>query len=207
MFVFLILYYINCYQSFHFLPPQYLNVITVWLIGSSYLARARCHVQDESLGVSDGCLWLTRSGMRWAELAPLVEAQVRQTNKAPRALILHLGSNDLGQSTTCGLYHDMFTSLLRIRLLLPTTTIIWSDMLARLYWRTATCPIRLEVARNKLNRRIGNRVAELCGVRVEHTLIVKHDTDLYAWDGVHLSRKGMDIFLQDITTALRATMN
>ncbi|XP_048243000.1 uncharacterized protein LOC124112083 isoform X2 [Haliotis rufescens] len=141
-------------------------------------------------------------GMRWKELDTILDAQVKATRRSPRALIIHLGSNDLCSVKGSQLYLDMVASILRIQLQLPDTKIIVSSMLPRRYWHDARDPLKIEGMRKNINRRLANRVKELGGTMVPHPQILASDKTWYAWEGVHLSDKGLCVFTDNVLHAL-----
>jgi hypothetical protein len=48
-------------------------------------------------------------------------------------MIIHCGSNDLTEVKTAHLIHDISADIIRFKLLLPNTKIVWSDILMRRY--------------------------------------------------------------------------
>ncbi|XP_048249529.1 uncharacterized protein LOC124131745 [Haliotis rufescens] len=51
-----------------------------------------------------------------------------KTGQHPRAILIHLGSNDICKWKASQLYLDIHLAMLRLHLLMPQTTILWSDM-------------------------------------------------------------------------------
>ncbi|XP_071097708.1 uncharacterized protein [Haliotis cracherodii] len=177
--------------------------VDIWMVGSSYMARARQYLLLKGTSPNQPrMLWLARGGMRWKELDTILDAQVKATRRSPRALIIHLGSNDLCSVKGSQLYLDMVASILRIQLQLPDTKIIVSSMLPRRYWHDARDPRKIEGMRKNINRRLTNRVKELGGTTVPHPQILASDKTWYAWEGVHLSDKGLCVFTDNLLHAL-----
>ena len=56
-------------------------------------------------------------------------------------MIIHCGSNDLTEVKTADLIHDISADIIRFKLLLPNTKIIWSDILMRRYWHGMAGPL------------------------------------------------------------------
>jgi hypothetical protein len=54
-------------------------------------------------------------------------------------MIIHCGSNDLTEVKIADLIHDISADIIRFKLLLPNTKIVWSDILMRRYWKVYNC--------------------------------------------------------------------
>ena len=162
------------------------------------MVRAQQRVGEEW----PSCLWLARGGMRWNQLSTIIELQLRLSGKHPRALLIHLGSNDLGHLKSSELYLNIHADLLRLRLLLPDTTLVWSSILPRKHWMGVDDFHAMEIARRKLTRRVANRIRELGGVVVQYPNITATAPDMHCWDGVHLSKKGLSHFVNCIYQAI-----
>ena len=74
--------------------------------------------------------------MLWKDLTARVDEKLKAL-PPPFMLFIQLGSNDIGNIKACELIDDIKRDILRIRLLLPETRIIWSDILMRRYWHVA----------------------------------------------------------------------
>ncbi|XP_048237605.1 uncharacterized protein LOC125372305 isoform X2 [Haliotis rufescens] len=166
----------------------------VWMVGSSYMARARQYLLLKGTSPNQPrMLWLARGEMRWKELDTILDAQVKATRRNPRALIIHLGSNDLCSVKGSQLYLDMAASILRIQLQLPDTKIIVSSILPRRYWHDARYPLKIEGMRKN--------------TMVPHPQILASDKTWYAWKGVHLSDKGLCVFTDNLLHALALVLH
>ena len=66
-------------------------------------------------------------------------------------MIIHCGSNDLTEVKTADLIHDINADIIRFKLLLPNTKIVWSDILMRRYWHKALDGRAVERSRNRVN--------------------------------------------------------
>ena len=80
-----------------------------------------------------------------------------------------------------------------IRARLPTTLILWSDMLPRKTWRNAKSHKAAEKARKLLQRRARAEVGKEHGAVIRHCITEAH----LCSDGVHLSDEGQERFLLD----------
>ena len=81
-------------------------------------------------------MWFGVRGMSWEQFDSLFENKLK-SSPPPNYLLVHLGSNDLGLIPGIELFHPIKCSFLRCKVLAPNMTIIWSDMLPRLYWHNA----------------------------------------------------------------------
>ncbi|XP_071093596.1 uncharacterized protein [Haliotis cracherodii] len=194
-------------------PPREVNGITiepsatadVWMVGSSFMTRARQQLspQRPELVPHKKILWLARGGLRWNDLDRVIDAQVEATRRSPSAVVIHLGSNDLGSTKTSQLLIDMETSIMRIQAHLPNTHVCFSGILQRRYWHSARDPRKVEKSRSKLNRRLANRLRDLPKFSfIPHPRIVATDRSWFQWEGIHLSCKGIVAFVKDIDHAL-----
>ena len=115
----------------------------VWVIGSSivyWAARStstRPGGKDLTLQTKNiTILWFGIRGMRWQDFDSTFEKKLK-SNPPPNYLVVHLGSNDLGILPGAQLFYSIKCSFLRCKLLAPNMSIVWSDMLPRLYWHNA----------------------------------------------------------------------
>lgn len=146
--------------------------------------------------------------MVFKELVPKVEELIKSL-PPPCLLILQIGSNDLGTIKSKDLVEDIKTDLLRIMLLLPSTKILWSEMLMRRYWHNAEINEgnKFETARTRLNLDIRNFLKEEKHFVLRHPNIRANERSLYRNDGTHLSGVGNDIYLNNLQGVLDAIID
>lgn len=87
--------------------------------------------------------------------------------------------------------------LLKISILLPSTDIIWSDLLMRRYWHWADVSGKVaKVNGKRINNAIGSYLenVSISHFIIKHPKIRANERDLYIYDGTHLSDKGNDIY-------------
>ena len=121
----------------------------------------------------------------------------------PSYLIIQLGSNDLGKGKSCGLIIDIKRDIGRTRLLLPNTHIIWSEILMRRYWHVAKGDGKIiEKIRKRVNCAVNNFIKNEGHYVIKHPNIRASETELYRFDGTHLSDIGNDIYLNNLQGAL-----
>ncbi|CAG2238307.1 unnamed protein product [Mytilus edulis] len=128
------------------------------------------------------------------------------TAPLPSFLVIQLGSNDLGISTSEKLFSDIECDLLRLHALYPALKIIWSDILMRRYWHNANCGQAIERARKRVNLRVKNLVLSIGGCAIRHSNIRAKESNLFRYDGTHLSKIGNDIYLNNLQGALEQFM-
>ena len=69
----------------------------------------------------------------------------------PNIIIIHLGANDLTSVKGKEFMLNTECSILRLKTLLPSTFLFWSDMLQRLYWHGAKSTVKIEKSRKRVN--------------------------------------------------------
>lgn len=163
--------------------------------------RAKRSAAGSQLGLSRMATveWRGRRGLRWPGLFPLL---FREGTAPPHVLLVHLGGNDLGLMKGKALVIQAVHDLHYIQAEWPGVLIVWSAMLPRLVWRGEGDPRCLDLARRKANRELKKALQAGLGVFLPHPGIQVTSRDLYRDDGVHLSDKGNDLFLQDLRQGL-----
>lgn len=140
--------------------------------------------------------------MSWYDFASTVEKEIKLL-PPPSYLIIQLGSNDLGKGKSCGLIVDIKRDIGRIRLLLPNTRIIWSEILMRRYWHVAKGDGKIiEKIRKRVNCAVNNFIKNEGHYVIKHPNIRASEIELYRFDGTHLSDIGNDIYLNNLQGAL-----
>ena len=146
--------------------------------------------------------WFGKRGMSWYDFAATVEKEIKLL-PPPSYLIIQLGSNDLGKGKSCGLIVDIKRDIGRIRLLLPNTRIIWSEILLRRYWHVAKGDGKIiEKIRKRVNCAVNNFIKNEGHYVIKHSNIRASEIELYRFDGTHLSDIGNDIYLNNLQGAL-----
>jgi len=78
--------------------------------------------------------WVGMPGMSWMNIVPIVFSSIRCFG-IPRALLLHVGGNDLGNYSTKELIKHLKFAIYVVNRMLPTTSFIFSSILPRRSWR------------------------------------------------------------------------
>ena len=149
--------------------------------------------------------WVGRRGMRWHQLMHQLQ-DLAMHSPPPRALVLHLGSNDL-TSVRCGtLRLFMRRDIRAIHNLFPYAKIVVSAMLQRRTWSWGIggsyTESAIENKRKTLNRFLRRLSISVGGTFIPHEDITSDTTGLYYSDGVHLSDIGNDLLLMCFRYAL-----
>lgn len=141
--------------------------------------------------------------MLWGDLIPTIE-RLLDDQPPPDFILIQLGSNDLGSRTGTSLILNIEIDLLRLNVLLPSTKIIWSEILQRRYWHRAMNGKAIEKARKRVNLAVKNIVSSIGGYTIRHCNIRAREIYLYRNDGTHLSDAGLRIYLNTIQGALES---
>lgn len=144
--------------------------------------------------------WQGRRGLRWPGLLPLLFEG--RKGPPPHILVLHLGGNDLGLVKGKALTLQALEDFRVIHQRWPGVHIVWSAMLPRRVWREALDAKAIERARKKANWEVGRTLLGGPGSYVSHPEIQAADGSLYRGDGVHLSEKGNQLFLESLRQGL-----
>ncbi|XP_063401013.1 uncharacterized protein LOC134685303 isoform X2 [Mytilus trossulus] len=196
-------------------PRQHIassGVKSIWLIGSSIVYWANKEASSRPGGLHLGLqntgahmVWIGQRGMKWGDLNRVFEQRLIN-RPLPSFLVIQLGSNDLGILTSEKLFSDIECDLLRLHALYPALKIIWSDILMRRYWHNANCGQAIERARKRVNLRVKNLVLSIGGCAIRHSNIRAKESNLFRYDGTHLSKIGNDIYLNNLQGALEQFM-
>ena len=130
--------------------------------------------------------------MSWYSMVSLVHAMVNGFG-VPRALLLHVGANDIGAWSTKELIYHMKFALFIIKRMLPGCALIYSCMLPR-YGVIQPIIMRWEESIN-CKHRCPNIFTQYWGLCIEHLDLDGGHTALFAANGIHLSFLGNDIFI------------
>ena len=115
-------------------------------------------------------------------------------------MIIHLGGNDLIVADEFSFRQRLVLSR-RASLLFPHASLIWSDLLPRLYYLGARSPEGTEEKRRTLNRWAQPKDSWF-GIRNLHLPQFRWtEATLYRFDAVHLSPLGNRIFRDNVYKA------
>lgn len=176
----------------------------IWLVGDSiiYWAHQWWWNNDASAHMAARVVCFAVRGANISSTkASLMAAWTSQAVK-PAAIVIHVGTNDLGQLTCIKLREQLADLWTLLSCMLPTTRLIWSDIIPKAGLRTAGDVGALDCQRIDRMRRDTNRFARrLCtrhgGRFVTHPEITLEKAHLYRADGLHLSNAGCHRFMRD----------
>lgn len=77
-------------------------------------------------------------------------------------------------------------------------SIIWSDMLPRLYWHNAKSATRIGVMQNDKNRKVKQFLKAEGGLVIRHPTITFAQKPLFRYDGTHLNDLGNSALLNSL---------
>ena len=174
---------------------------SVWIVGSSIIKRDFVYARGTFEGFNldlrrrDCSLWWQgKGGMYWGGLIPRVKYLLR-FNQPPDFLVIHCGGNSFGAVKLRELRCQIKDSLDQLMALLPSTKLIWSQILPRISWRYS----QNSRALNRAAARINNYAAWICiqagGGYIRDPELAWNETMVFCEDGVHLSDIGNELFL------------
>ena len=182
------------------------------MVGDSYITRLeeRAYTRHIELNLDASnvqCVqWIHIPGMKRSQLLKEIQFPAVYSH-SPRAIVIHVGSNDLATVKGVVTIHAMKDDLLHLIDTFPNTRIMFSAMFPRLVWTRTKNPEKMESKRKDINRVIRRFLQyQNRGVFIEHPEITTDTPGLYATDGIHFSDIGSDIFMLDVREALRIQM-
>ena len=127
------------------------------MVGDSYInrleARAKVRQLKRTVGASkvQNVKWMGQGGMKWQQLLPKIQyAALRSA--APKAIVVHVGSNDLAYQKGVVLIHNMKDDLNNLVQPFTNSAIFVSAMLPRIVWSGTQVPDKMEPKRKFINR-------------------------------------------------------
>ena len=185
----------------------------IWIVGDSIVRRAKERAAATGrlqLGTPYTIQWHGQGGARHEDRGRMVDNRLMRS-APPLIVVLHLGTNNIGQIDACSCRAAIKTALDTLRARMPQALIIWSSILPRIGYRgnrPTGCNNQdaLEGVRVSLNnyaRRQTNRMG--------NASIIIHDIDradhnMFIRDGVHLSDQGSDILIAGFALAIKKAL-
>ena len=145
--------------------------------------------------------WQGKGGMTWGELVPRINFLLNFENP-PKVLVIHCGGNSLGLISLFELRRQMKTAILKIHSMLPSTKIVWSQILPRSAWRYSEDSKAMNFAAARLNNYAAWLCIKLGGSYIKYPELAWNVPGMFASDGVHLSHLGNNFFLFNLQCAL-----
>ena len=104
---------------------------------------------EKALAIPFHVNWFGKSGAGLCDLHVLLK---RISGPTPSVIIVHVGTNDLVGVDEFSIRQRIALYMQQCLMQFPTTTIIWSDILPRMFYFVARSQLSLERKRRALNR-------------------------------------------------------
>ena len=114
----------------------------------------------------------------------------------PNILIIHVAGNDIGATKTIELCIKIKRNLSWSRCCLPSSMLVWSQILPHLKWRYSENLRAMDIRRNRVNSSIASFLMKNSGSYIRNPEIKANEK--FFEDGVHLSSLGNEIFLNTL---------
>lgn len=147
--------------------------------------------------------WLGYPGRSLAEMPDKLCKHLRK-NPHPSVLIIHAGTCDVFEQSTKEMRWIIGEVLWGIRNLLPSTTIIWSDILPRTYYHGELTPGAGRRIINFFNAQAHGQIHKIenAGYIYHKPLFPPKHYNLYRRDGLHLAKEGNIVFRMYLAEAV-----
>jgi lysophospholipase L1-like esterase len=146
--------------------------------------------------------------MVWDEVLPTIKRQLAKVAYFPDMVIIHCGGNSITKVPKKYLISKIKSDIFTIyEIFGQSTSLVWSNVLPRLHWRSALKFNVIEDIRQNINRTIGREILYLGGHWIKHVEITSDTPGLFRNDGVHLSPIGLDIFNLSLKDAIEAMLS
>ena len=153
---------------------------SIRVVGSSIVKKAFIYSRSPYDGTQLGLnrhgyrVWGQRlGGMAWDELVPRIK-YLLNFEDSPSILAMHCGGNSIGQVPLLDLRNQIGSSLWEIQSLLPSTRLVWSQILPWSSWRYSSNNMALNFSARRLNNFAAWLCIQLGGAYVKYPEI--------AWD-------------------------
>lgn len=159
-------------------------------------------LNHQDLGRARGTVqWHGQGGATLQDLPRLVENRLRYNQRAPALVIVHLGTNNLGLNDACQCRIAIDMALQILRTAMPRTHIAWSTIIPRLFYHSSRGYRTLQDAMDGVRKSL-NKYARRLIARLPNASVIAHQLDpsnhsLFLRDGVHLSDRGSDAFIDN----------
>ncbi|CAI5659661.1 unnamed protein product [Oreochromis niloticus] len=187
--------------------PEDQRETNVWIIGSSYIRRAESEAKEifgENFGLNAKVQWFGKEGMRWRGVLPCFYEELSRQSP-PDILVIHAGGNDLGLFSAYKLSSVIEKELMQLHAGFPSMAIAYSSINNRQVWRYGN-PGKINKDREIVNASIRKAVDRFAGVIIEHPCLRFVNSSTFLPDGVHLTKKGNELFLTSIHSAIQKSL-
>ena len=157
-----------------------------------------------NIGLTDIQLWWQGYGGLTLFNAVYKLRTLDKVGDNPFAILLHCGGNDLGKVSLKRLRKVVVKTFNFVNEQLPGCYIIWSEVLPRASWRYSISCVAMERCRQRLNSFAGTLAIRNGGCFIKYPMLSAVSEKLYLDDGVHLSKHGNILFLNQIAKGITA---
>lgn len=182
---------------------------TVWIVGSSIIRNAffeaRSSFSGANLGLQrNNCRvrWLGKGGLKWDDLVPRVKFLLSYDNP-PDYMVIHCAANSIGQINLFDFRSSIYFTVEELKMLMPRTVLIWSQILPRLAWRYCSNCKAMNLSAVRLNSYAASLIVKSGGHYIKYPEISWNNTQMFS-DNVHLSPLGNSFFLYHLQSSLLA---
>ena len=155
----------------------------------------------QRIGVS--IWWQGRGGLILSRMKQAIRTMLKFEDQ-PHVIVIHIGGNDLGREKTkvlCDKLREFMSWLAKV---MPTTVLVWSQILPRLQWRYSNNLKAMEKSRVRVNTSIASYLTKSSGCYIRY---IKANHRFLGEDGVHLSGLGNDVFLNTLQRGIEKIVN
>lgn len=161
---------------------------------------ARGEKTGVNLGLPLEIFWQGYSGLSLTAVKRKV-ASISNVTEGPSIILLHCGGNDLGRFPLKSL-RQLIVEIFQLCLkLFPKVALVWSEILPRVNYRHSNNVLAMERSRRRLNSYAGKLAIRFGGAYLRHEYMTVPANYLTS-DGVHLSKEGNCLFLQQVKKAI-----
>ncbi|XP_071481802.1 uncharacterized protein [Diadema antillarum] len=185
----------------------------IWIMGDSIVRRAKeraAATRQLQLGTPYTIQWHGQGGARLKDVERMVNNGLRYS-APPSIVVLHLGTNNIGQMDACSCRAAIRTALSTLRARMPQALIMWSSILPRLVYHGKrptghTNQDALEGVRISLNNYARRQTKRMGNASIIMHNIARSNHQMFIRDGVHLSDQGSDILIADLALAIKKAL-
>ena len=185
----------------------------IWIVGDSIVRRAKeraTATRQLQLGTPYAIRWHGQGGARLEDVEKMVDNRLR-FSAPPSIVILHLGTNNIGQLDACSCRAAIKTALGTLRARMPQARILWSSILPRIVYHGkrptgSTSQEALEGVRVSLNNYARRQTNGMGNASVIIHNIDRSNHNMFIRDGVHLSDQGSDILIASYALAIKKAL-
>ena len=148
--------------------------------------------------------WQGKSGGCVKDVEKMIRTMLRYEDP-PAIFILHIGGNDIGLIKGKELITQLIHLFHYIQQSMPSTMLVWSQILPRLAWRYSDNGDAMEKIRNRVNTAVASYLTKSKGCYIRYPDI-KANSKMLLKDGVHLTTVGNNVFLNTLQGGLNKSL-